>query len=74
MSSLLSNWKVHDLNKHRRQSVLVKCKGDTFLAGQILLNHYKASRNPEVINKARSDALYFFALTKQKRDKNNGKH
>ena len=67
-------WNVRDLNKHRRQAVLSKCHGDTFLAGQVLLNHYKKSRDAEVRNRARSDALYFFALTKQNRDKHNGKH
>jgi len=62
--SIIANWNVRDLNKHRRQSILTKCKGDTIMASKILLKHSKQSKDPEIRNKARSDALYFIALTK----------
>ena len=59
-----SVWNVKEMNKHRRQAVLARCHGNSFKAGNLLMGHSKRSHDPEVKSKARSDALYFFAMTK----------
>ena len=65
-SNLLSGWRKEDSKKNRRQLVSKRCHGNKLLAGQELLGLYNKSRDSEIRQKARADALYFFHLCGRK--------
>jgi len=63
--NLLRGWSKEDSQKNRRQVVLKHCHGNKLLAGHTLLNFHYRSRDTEIRQKARADALYFFNLCKR---------
>ena len=61
-NALLHNWRKDNSRRSRRQVVLKDCHGNKRTAGQALLNYSRGSGDPEIKQKARADAMYFFNL------------
>lgn len=63
-SSLLSVWRKGDSKRHRRAIALKQYHGNKTVAAQALLEIHNQSRDREVRQKARADAVYFLNLSK----------
>ena len=63
-NTLLTCWRKEDSKRNRRESALKRCHGNKLLTGQALLDLYNKSRDSEIRQKARADALHFFSLCK----------
>jgi hypothetical protein len=64
-----TGWSKDDSEAVRRRSVLKARRGNPLKAGRALMALANVTRDEKTAKRARSDALYFFKLNRQKKSR-----